>query len=366
MLSLLMACCTAMRKEWLSNGGIAWLNAMNWTFRNGPVMSCRFSSPSTSGASLKSIWLATSIEPVCSSESRTVSSAIVRQTTRSSAGPPSPVIIVGDEYQLDVLGPAIEFERPGADRRLPDIAAIRFQRGRADDPGGEDSEVARQQNRRPAHRDRQLHVAGRLYRLHVGEDDAGVDHALLVQRVVLIELAQEVRLDGGRIQRRPVMEGHAGTDREDVLQTVLRYLPGLRQGRLDLDGARLEARQPLGDVVDQRQDVAVAVRAGDRRVELHRRLRDGDDERLATILKGDLRRGQSLSGGGTGQRAGDRDRQAHLRRAADKRAATETRRVQILDKSRKGALIASVHTFLSISRTATAAHYVARLVSVSF
>ena len=53
-----------------------------------PVISCRFSSPSMSGASLKSIWLATSIEPVCSSESRTVSSAIVRQTTRSSAGRP--------------------------------------------------------------------------------------------------------------------------------------------------------------------------------------------------------------------------------------------------------------------------------------
>ena len=84
------------------------------------------------------------------------------------------------------------------------------------------------------------------------------------------------------------MECHAGADGEDVLQTVLRDLPGLRQRRLDLDRARLEARQPLGDVVDQRQDVAVAVRAGDRRVELHGRLRNGDDERLATVLKGDL------------------------------------------------------------------------------
>ena len=152
------------------------------------------------------------------------------------------------------------------------------------------------------------------------------------------------------------MEGHVGTDGEDVLQPVLGHLPGLRQGRLDLDRARLEARQPLGDVVDQRQNVAVAVRAGDRRVELHGRLRNGDDERLATVLEGEPWRGQSLSGGGRGQRAGDRDRRSHLRRAGDERAATQTRRVQILDKSRKRAIIVSVHPFLSIPCTAAAAH----------
>ena len=41
-------------------------------------------------------------------------------------GSTAPVVVVGDEHQLDVLGPAIELERPGADRRLPEIAAIRF------------------------------------------------------------------------------------------------------------------------------------------------------------------------------------------------------------------------------------------------
>ena len=98
----------------------------------------------------------------------------------------------------------------------------------------------------------------------------------------------------------------------------------------------LEARQPLGDVVDQRQDVAVAVRAGDRGIELHRRLRNGDDERLAAILQRAIAgRGQTFSGGSRGQRRGKRHGQSQLRRARHESPTAQTRRVQILDKTRK-------------------------------
>src|SRR5215213_6663924 len=121
MFCLLIAYWNAWRTVWLSNGARFWLNARNWTLRNGPVTRVRSGLFATLSTSLKSIWFATSIPPSVSSVRRTVSSGIV----------------VGDECQLDVARPALELERASAGRVIAVIGAVLLQRGRARDAARE-------------------------------------------------------------------------------------------------------------------------------------------------------------------------------------------------------------------------------------
>ena len=81
-------------------------------------MSCRLASLSTVGDILE-VDLVGDVDrpPVFSSEMRTVSSRDRAEDDPVERRSTTPVVVVGDEHELDVLGPALELEGTGADRR---------------------------------------------------------------------------------------------------------------------------------------------------------------------------------------------------------------------------------------------------------
>lgn len=102
--------------------------------------------------------------------------------------------------------------------------------------------------------------------------------------VFLVELPDKTCLDRLGVERRTVVEGDVRANMEDVGQAVGRDVPTLGERGLDLDRAGLETGQALGQVIRDRNRIAVAIGTRDGGIELNRRLGDGDDERLPIVL----------------------------------------------------------------------------------
>ena len=224
----------------------------------------------------------------------------------------------------------LERERAGANRLLAEVGPERFQCGWADDPAGEDGEVAGEERRRRRHREGDFEIAGDGNGGDVGVEDARVEHVFLVERVLRIELAQDVGLDRGCVNRRAIMKSHAGPEGERVREQILGRRPRFGQGAFDLDRAGLEAGESFGQVVVDGDDVAVAVRPGDGGIELDRRLGDRDHERLAAILER-YRAGVLATGGE--HRPRERRGDAESGRTRDKSATGEPGRLEVGDQA---------------------------------
>ena len=140
----------------------------------------------------------------------------------------APIPLVAGEGRPVAVG-LVQHPRTGADRR--GVQAVRVDRLRAEHPDRAD--VAELLQRRRIRLLELEHERPRVHDLHRSEHTRDAEPF----GVILARPALEVPLHGRGVQRRPVGEGHALTERERVRLAVLAHLPRLGQARADLAAA---------------------------------------------------------------------------------------------------------------------------------
>ena len=196
---------------------------------------------------------------------------------------PTPeVLFVGLEDDLLLALPRLERERSGTHGVLgvglvPELA----DRRRADDPHRVHREVAEEEERRhgavEVHDDGQLVHGGRL---DDRGEELGVDELGVVELVTLLQ-AIEAEGDRGRVARSPVVELDALGEMKGPLLPVRRVLPLLGERGLDRGRVVRIADEPVEDVVDDGNALAVL---GLGRVEGDRVAAASEDDEAAVAL----------------------------------------------------------------------------------
>ena len=203
-----------------------------------------------------------------------------------------PVVLVAHELEAVVVLPAHELERPGADRRAIDVAALVLDRFRRHDQPDAVRQDGRQARIRPVELERDLALAGDLDAF----DRADVGFHIGA-RVVLVAIEVEFHRLG--VEGRAVMKFHA-IDEIEHQRLRIGERPGLRKPGLELQRLRHEIDQRVEHRIERIEVRQVAAR---HRVERSRIVghRQPQPAALARALLGQCRRGQRERAG-----AGDR------------------------------------------------------------
>ena len=166
----------------------------------------------------------------------------------------APVAVEGFDGDVVVLLPLDELERASTNRVLVDALAELLERFHRDDETGRDRQIGQQRRKLAVEREFDVEVADSFHLRHdirdVVADEweaAVVTLGILVQRIVFVDFAIEGERDRLSIERRAVVEFHAGLQMEDVLGAVGRDIPLLGQGWLHVGAARLVAHQAFVD-----------------------------------------------------------------------------------------------------------------------